>query len=369
MGTCWTQLFPSSPPPLKEKTLPSQSGKVFIVTGATSGIGFELARILYAKGGKVYIAARDEGKARAAIEAIVSSCASSAGNNGTGNGTVTGTHEKVDGGELEYLYIDLADLRTIKPAAETLRRRETKIDVLWNNAGVAMPPEGSVSAQGYELQLATNCLGPFLFTKLLLPLLAAAAAAEDTAPDSVRIIWSSSIVVDTSAPEGGVPDPAQLDSLSLSPTSPTSTSLKNIDKQTWYAISKAGNWLLASEFNRRYGPTHRIVSVTHNPGIIDTGIFRHSPKHARLLLTPLIHDRVYGAYTALWAGLADEVTVAAARDNNSGGHGGYVIPWGRWHPAPREDILASLRGKDEDGGTGRAAEFWEWCDEKTRGFA
>lgn len=189
MGTCWTQLFPSSPLPLTETALPSQRGKVFVVTGATSGIGFELARILYRKGGKVYIAARDEGKAKGAIEAIVSSSSSSiAGHsNGNGNRTANGTDKKVDcAGDLEYLPLDLSDFRTIKPATETLRQRETKIDVLWNNAGVSMVPEGSVSAQGHELHLATNCLGPFLFTRLLIPLLLAAEPAEEEEEEEDR---------------------------------------------------------------------------------------------------------------------------------------------------------------------------------------
>lgn len=76
----------------------------------------------------------------------------------------------------------------------------------------------------------------------------------------------------------------------------------------------------------------------------------------RLLLKPFIYDQVYGAYTVLWAGLAREVTAAAVAD---GGHGGYVIPWGWWHPCPREDTMAGLRS-EEEGGTGRAKVFWEW---------
>ncbi|KAL2008387.1 hypothetical protein VTN00DRAFT_8369 [Thermoascus crustaceus] len=384
MGTCWTQLFPPSPPLLTEKNLPSQRGKVFAVTGATSGIGFELARILYRKGGKVYIAARDKGKAKVAIESILSSSPCSISGHGITRDDDEDDEKDSGPGELEYLHLDLSDLRTVKPAAETLRRKETKIDVLWNNAGVSMVPEGSVSVQGHELHLATNCLGPFLFTKLLMPLLLAAVLAAAAAPEAaeeneegggegdspcpVRIIWSSSIMVDLAAPEGGIPTASQLDLYSPPPSSSSTPRLK---KETRYAISKAGNWFLASEFGRRYGGGKKknkngIISITTNPGILDTQIWRHSPRFVRRLLKPFIYDQVFGAYTVLWAGLAREVTAAAVADGS--GHGGYVIPWGRWHPCPREDILAGLRDEEEEGGTGRAKEFWEWCEEKTRDF-
>jgi hypothetical protein len=62
-----------------------------------------------------------------------------------------------------------------------------------------------------------------------------------------------------------------------------------------------------------------------------------------------------GAYTELWAGLSPEVTMET--------NGGYVVPWGRIHPAPRQDLLDALKST-QDGGIGRAGEFWEWCEKK-----
>jgi hypothetical protein len=73
-----------------------------------------------------------------------------------------------------------------------------------------------------------------------------------------------------------------------------------------------------------------------------------------------LRDPIYGAYTALWAGLNPEITTA---DN-----GRYVLPWGRWHPAPNKDILPALDSV-ENGGTGEAIVFWDWCEEQTKAYA
>jgi NAD(P)-dependent dehydrogenase (short-subunit alcohol dehydrogenase family) len=93
-----------------------------------------------------------------------------------------------------FLPISLDDLSTIKLAAEKFKGAESRLDVLFNNAGVSNPPKGSVGAQGQELQLATNCLGPYLFTQLLLPVLTSTAKSTDSG--AVRVIWTSSIAID-----------------------------------------------------------------------------------------------------------------------------------------------------------------------------
>lgn len=64
-------------------------------------------------------------------------------------------------GRLEYIHLDLGDLRTVKPTVKTFSAKEDKLHVLFNNAGVMVPPEGQKTAQGYELRLGTNCVGPF----------------------------------------------------------------------------------------------------------------------------------------------------------------------------------------------------------------
>ncbi|KAJ2984613.1 hypothetical protein NUW58_g5966 [Xylaria curta] len=112
-----------SGPSLTEDTLCTQEGKVFIVTGANTGLGKELTKILYAKHAKVYVAARSETKAKAAIEDIRHLYPTSKG-------------------DLVYLYLDLSNLATIKKSADNFLAKEQRLDVLWNNAGVMIPPAG-----------------------------------------------------------------------------------------------------------------------------------------------------------------------------------------------------------------------------------
>ena len=321
MGQAFSQIFPPKPT-LTEQNLPSQKGRIFIVTGGASGIGYNLASILFQAGGKVYIAGRSEANAQKSIEEIKNSAQNA---------------ESV--GQLEYLHLELDDLSTIKASAEAFKSKETKLDVLFNNAGVSTPPLGSVTKQGFELQLGTNCLGPFLFTQLLIPSLQQAIA--DAPSGSVRVVWTSSQVVDFTAPTGG------MDLADLTTTPPNQ--IKN------YATSKTGNWYLASELARELGP-HGILSVTTNPGNLSTNLLRHFPKWQRIAVSPILHEAKMGAYTELWAGLSPDVTVEK--------NGGYVVPWGRFHTAPRQDLLDALKSP-EQGGTGQAAKFCEWCQQKT----
>jgi len=116
-------LFPPAPT-FTEKDLPSLSDKVIMITGAASGVGYELSKILYAKGGTIYIAARSEKRCMDAISKIKTEIPKS-----------TGT--------LMTMIIDLADLATIKPAVEAFLKQENRLDVLIHNAGIMEPPAGS----------------------------------------------------------------------------------------------------------------------------------------------------------------------------------------------------------------------------------
>jgi NAD(P)-dependent dehydrogenase (short-subunit alcohol dehydrogenase family) len=246
-------------------------------------------------------------------------------------------------GEIEFLHLELNDLSTIKASAEAFQKKESKLDVLWNNAGVSLPAVGSKSSQGHELQMATNALGPLLYTQLLLPSLKAASSAPNTAPATVRVVWTSSQTVDLAAPAEGI-KMSELDT-------PPSDQTKN------YLNSKTGNWYLASEFGERvkgYG----ILSLTQNPGNLNSNLLREHT-WMKFFVRPLLYPSRMGAYTELWAGLAPELGI-----ENSGA---YVAPWGRLHPAPREDLVKTVKSVDE-GGTGRAAEFWAWCEEKIAEF-
>lgn len=117
------QIFPPCPD-FTEKDASDQGGRVFLVTGSTSGIGLELAKMLYRLNGTVYIAARSLPKINAAIETIRSQ-------------VETGS------GRLEALQIDLANLSSIGESVGNFISREDRLDVLVHNAGLMTPPSGS----------------------------------------------------------------------------------------------------------------------------------------------------------------------------------------------------------------------------------
>jgi len=318
------QALSQGAPTLTEKNLPDQSGKVFIVTGGTSGVGTALAQILYSQNAKVYIAARSEEKASSVIEAIKTAFPNSQGS-------------------LEFLHLDLEDLTTIKKSANEFLSKENKLDVLFNNAGVMVPPQGSKTKQGFELQLGTNTLAPFLFTKFLTPVLQ--STANNAPPGTVRVVWVSSSVAQSVSPKGGV-EMGNLD--------------YKVDKGAWpkYAVSKAGNILHAKEFAKRYSKDG-ITSLSLDPGNLRTGLQRHVPGWQLKLFNWLLHPPIYGAYTELFAGLSPDATQEKDVDK-------FIGPWGRFIDL-RKDIAQSTKTKEE-GGTGVALEFWNWSEEQVKPF-
>jgi NAD(P)-dependent dehydrogenase (short-subunit alcohol dehydrogenase family) len=236
-------------PVLTEKNLSSQAGKVcslycmvsgrntdatrevFIVTGASGGIGLELTKILYQHDARVYLAARSESKTTEAIKRIEQAHPSSRG-------------------KLVFLRLELDDLSTIKRSAEEFLTKESRLDVLWLNAGVMIPPQGSKTKQGHELQLGVNNLGHFLFVTVLQNVLESTARIAPKA--SVRVIWVSSSTADSA------PKPA-LDFENMD---------YHRDEGPWtkYGRSKAGNVIHCAEFVRRTQGTG-IISLVSGPAL------------------------------------------------------------------------------------------------------
>jgi NAD(P)-dependent dehydrogenase (short-subunit alcohol dehydrogenase family) len=145
----------------------AQAGKVALVTGANSGIGFETARGLARAGAHVVLACRDLDKARAAEVRI---------------------RAELPDAALEPLGCDLSRLAAVREAAQHFTATHQRLDVLCNNAGVMAIPR-SLSADGFEMQFAVNHLGHFALTGLLLqPLLRAAAARVVTVSSSAHRI-------------------------------------------------------------------------------------------------------------------------------------------------------------------------------------
>ena len=203
---------------------------MFIVTGANTGLGKLVASILYAADATVYVAARTESKATSAIQSIRSSYPTSKG-------------------ALHFLKLDLSDLSTIKASAEEFLSKEDRLDVLWNNAGVMIPGPGSKGAQGYELQYVTNILGPYLFTKLLLPILKKTAAGAPKG--AVRVCWASSLATDLYTSKGGI--------TFAEDGSPIVKGKGGGNYE--YGVSKVANYFLGYEFGQRFGNAD---GVLHN---------------------------------------------------------------------------------------------------------
>jgi NAD(P)-dependent dehydrogenase (short-subunit alcohol dehydrogenase family) len=323
MGTTWSQFFPPEPT-FTEKNLQSQKGKNFVITGGGSGAGLELAKLLNGAGGNVYITSRSETKAKLAIEAIKAS------------------KQSERSGKVDFIILDFGDLTTVKGSAmEILQKCGGVIDVLWNNAGVSLSaPHGSKSAQGYDLIMSTNCLGPLLFTRFVTTALTARAI--ETPAASVRVVWTTSFSVDGETPTGGF----KMEDVKTPK-----------GRDATYAITKTGNWFLASGLGKELAPKN-ILSLCQSPGNMDTPLLKDIEwwrSWAKLLLYP----PKMGAYTELYTGLSDEFTMKDI--------GCLVLPWGRKHPAPRRDLLECMK-TGEEGGTGLAREFVDWCQEQIAPF-
>jgi NAD(P)-dependent dehydrogenase (short-subunit alcohol dehydrogenase family) len=132
MVSIFSAVFPPSPT-FTDKNLQDLTSKVFIITGAASGVGYELAKMLFIAGGTVYIAARSLARCQSAIDAMQEQAAG-----------------KVARGKLKYMVIDLSDLSTVKSAVDDFLKNETRLDVLVNNAGVMNTPLGSKGKQVYQ---------------------------------------------------------------------------------------------------------------------------------------------------------------------------------------------------------------------------
>jgi NAD(P)-dependent dehydrogenase (short-subunit alcohol dehydrogenase family) len=149
--------------------MPDMKGKTVLVTGANSGIGFETAAALAAMGARVLVSARSADRGRAAVASVV---------------------DRVEGAAVQLVVFDLADLASVRRGADEILELAPRLDVLVNNAGLVLS-ERRVTVDGFEATFATNHLGPFLLTNLLLERIKASAPARivnvaSTAHNSAR---------------------------------------------------------------------------------------------------------------------------------------------------------------------------------------
>ncbi|KAI9687056.1 MAG: hypothetical protein M1822_002466 [Bathelium mastoideum] len=322
MGAVFSQFFFIPAAPITEKNCPDLKDRVFIVTGGYTGIGLELCQILYKCNATVYIAGRSQAKATNAIAQVQQAPAKSTGYVG-------------------FLYLDLSDLSTVKPAVETFVAQQQRLDVLVNNAGVML--KGSNNPKHNDIHNTTNCVGPCLLYKLLLPILTKTAASSPTG--SVRVIWAASIAMEVNSPK---PGGMELDGTGRP---------KDIDELSSYGQSKVGNVFLARQYAKTT-PRTGIVHAAFNPGNLSSELQRHWSGLDITFMKFLFYPPINGAYTELWAALAPEVTPDRS--------GAYVYPWGRFGVLPA-GIEISLKEPSE-GGTGLAAKFVSWCERQTMSY-
>ncbi|KAH7114233.1 hypothetical protein B0J11DRAFT_594735 [Dendryphion nanum] len=321
LSSFWDQTFFIPSPAFTAKNLPDQTGKIILITGGYAGIGLSLAQILYSKNATLYLAGRSASKATIAIDELRRTSPTSTG-------------------RLEFLPLDLADLTTIKPAAQQFLAQETRLDVLVNNAGVMNPPAGSVSAQGHELQIAVNVYAPWLFTQFLLPILKSTVQIPGVATGSVRVIWAASFAIDAVAPKGGVLFDEE-----------TGLARGDLGREKAYGQSKAGNVMLGVEGARRWGKDG-ILSLSFNPGNLQTELLRHTSVIQKALTKVLMHPVEMGALTELYAGWSPDIAFEL--------NGSYIVPWGR--------IGRYNKDLEEGIANGNAEKLWKACGKVAEDF-
>ncbi|KAG8679169.1 hypothetical protein FRC12_011351 [Ceratobasidium sp. 428] len=298
--------------------IPDLTGQVIIVTGGNAGIGRETCKVLLNKGAKVYMAARSKSKADEAIEWLKA---------------------ETGGKAPEFLQLDLADLTSVRRAVEEFKQKEEKLDVLFNNGGVMMPPIEMKTATDYDIQFGTNVLGHYLFTTLLLPVLI--HTAQTSPRGHVRVVNTSSNG-HRFAPKGGI------DYSTLTPNDTESEARRRkMGTTTLYAQSKWGNVVFANELARRY-ESQGIISTSLHPGIIKTELQRHMTLGGiqQAILNSLLWPAPYGALTQLYAGTASE---------GANFSGKYLAPWAK---------VSKARADTRDEEAGR--KLWAWLEEQVK---
>jgi NAD(P)-dependent dehydrogenase (short-subunit alcohol dehydrogenase family) len=255
-----------------EQDIPDQHGRVAIVTGANTGLGFETARMLAERGAAVVLAVRDVEKGRRAAARI------------TGDVTVQA--------------LDLTSLDSIRSAATDLRAAHPRIDLLINNAGVMYTPR-QTTADGFELQFGTNHLGHFALTGLLLDRL---------------LPVPGSRVVTVSSTGHRIRAAIHFDDLQWE---------RSYSRVAAYGQAKLANLMFTYELQRRLASHGTTVAVAAHPGVSNTELVRNAPAALRVPITwlaPLLTQTAeMGALPTLRA--ATDPAVAGGQYYGPGGRG------------------------------------------------
>jgi len=270
-----------------------QTGKTFFITGANTGLGFETARVLSAKGARVLLGCRNRSKAEAALASI------------------KGEHADAN---VEIVDIDLGNLASVRAAANIVAA-EPRLDGLLNNAGIMMPPR-ELTTDGFESQLGVNHLGHFALTGLLLPTLEATQGS--------RVVSTSSL-----AHNNGT---IHFDDLAAE---------KKYSKLGRYGQSKLANLLFTYELDRRLrSKGSSTIAVAVHPGASDTELARSLPG-AMQFFFPLVRLFLNTAAQGAWSTL-----LGATHPDVQGGQ--YFGPKGIGEMSgPAKQVKSNAKSKDE----------------------
>jgi NAD(P)-dependent dehydrogenase (short-subunit alcohol dehydrogenase family) len=220
--------------------IPDQTGRTAVITGANTGLGYETAAALAAKGANVVLAVRNLERGKGAADLI---------------------SRRTPGASVALQELDLTSLESVRAAADELRSKHDTIDLLINNAGVMMTPK-STTKDGFELQFGTNHLGHFAFTGLLL--------------DRVLATPGSRVVTVSSTAHRFVRG-IRFDDLQWE---------RDYSRARAYGQSKLANLMFTYELQRRLAGTNTIAAAAH-PGGANTELTRNVPPLIAAVTRPL----------------------------------------------------------------------------------
>jgi NAD(P)-dependent dehydrogenase (short-subunit alcohol dehydrogenase family) len=238
--------------------IPDQTGRTAVITGANTGLGFETAAALAARGAQVVLAVRNLDKGKDAAAHIAAA---------------------TPGADVQLQELDLTSLESVRAAAAQLRSDHDRIDLLINNAGVMYTPKSSTK-DGFEMQFGTNHLGHFALTGLLLDRLLPVAGS--------RVVTVSSLGHRIRAA-------IHFDDLQWE---------RRYSRVGAYGQAKLANLLFTYELQRRLAPGGTAIAVAAHPGVSNTELTRNLPRlvaAATALLEPLMQDADLGALPTLRA--------------------------------------------------------------------
>ncbi len=248
------------------KPLPDLSGKVYVITGANTGIGLATARALAGAGARVLTAARSQERMQPAAESIIAE---------TGNKQV------------EVVGLDLGSFASVRQAAKDILERAERIDALINNAGVA--GQRGITTDGFELHFGVNHLGHFLLTELLLDRLKASAPARIVIVSSQQHHQARGI--DFDAVRRKTPSIAGLHE---------------------YAVSKLANVLHGRKLAQRLEGSG-VTTYSLHPGVVASDVWRRIPQPFRGLAKLFMVSTEDGAATSLYCATSPELAEQTGR--------------------------------------------------------